>query len=200
RGCTRGGLFLDELLHGAIDGIGDVDLTLGAHGDEVGFAELAPCPRRSWLAHGGQDLSIQVQPQQLAGESIDHIDVLAADIKRAGQTRILDLADVLSIRIENLDALILTVGHPELALGVHRDSVRNVELARLSALASPELEELAVLVELEDARILRHAAPPGPGSVALRNENVPVGSDRNVVGFVEEMRPRGLIPRARFAL
>ena len=82
--------------------------------------------------------------------------------------------------------------------GVDRDSVGDLELAGFGALAAPKLDELAVLVEFEDAGILRYAAPSGSGRVALRDEQVSVGGDSDVIRFIKKMRFTA--PLARLAL
>jgi hypothetical protein len=67
--------------------------------------------------YGGENLLIQIQPQKLARETVDHVNVLAADVERARQSGVLDFADVLSVLVEDLNSLVLTVRHPQQALG-----------------------------------------------------------------------------------
>src|SRR5579862_4555935 len=78
--------------------------------------------------------------------------------------------------------VVFAVGYPEQAVRVDSEAVGYVELASLGAFATPALDELAVLVELEDARV----AFAGAGSVALGDEDVTVGGVGDVVGLVEE--------------
>src|SRR5579862_3932922 len=193
-------LFLNKLLHRAIHGIGHIDLALGTHGDEVGFSELAPSARCSRFADRREDFAVQVEAEHLAGESIDHDDFLLADLQRARQPRVLEFLDEFPILIEDLDALVFAIGDPELALRVEGEAVGNVELAGLGAFAAPEFDEVAVLIELEDTGILalQTAAASGSGRVALRDEEVSVGGDGDIIGFVEKLR--GLVPVAKFAL
>ena len=113
-----------------------------------------------------------------------------------GKPGVLHFADVFAVLIENLDSLILAIGHPQQALGVDGDPVRDVELAGLGSFSAPGLDELAVLVELEDARI----AFPGAGRVALGDEQISVGAEDDIVGLVEKLRSGSFIPLARLAL
>src|SRR5438270_12008318 len=59
---------------------------------------------------------------------------------------------------ENLDAIILAVAHED-SIAVHPDTVRQVELTRLSARLTPRLNQLAVLRKAVNPRVaiaIRH--------------------------------------------
>src|SRR4051812_39638800 len=105
----RSRLFLHELLHRAIHGIGNVNVALGAHGNEVRLAEFSPGARSAWLSNRSENFSLQVHLQKLPRETVDHIDVLFADVQRTRQSGVLHFADVLTVLIENLDSLILAI-------------------------------------------------------------------------------------------
>src|SRR5262249_34767784 len=111
----------------------------------------------------------------------------------ARQAGIFEFTDEFSIRIEDLNSLVLPVGHPELAFGIERQSVRNIEFAGLFAFSAPRLDELSILIELEDARI-----SVCTGRVSLRHEDIAIRSDRDIVRLVEKLRR--LVPCAAVAL
>src|SRR5215475_5760460 len=76
-------LLLNELLHCPVHGIRNVDVALGAYSDKMSLAELAHAISR--LAHGGQDVAVQIQPQKLPRESIHHVNVFRSDVQSARQ-------------------------------------------------------------------------------------------------------------------
>lgn len=86
----------------AVDGIGYVDFAFRADSNEMRFAEFAKPFTR--LADCGKNLTVQIHLQQLAGEAIDHIDVLLADVERAGKSGVFQLLYEISVLIENLNA------------------------------------------------------------------------------------------------
>ncbi len=61
--------------------------------------------------------------------------------------------EVGAVSFEYLDAVVLSVGHVEQAVGSEGDDVRRVELARFGAVATPVEEKPAVGGELCNARI-----------------------------------------------
>jgi hypothetical protein len=58
--------------------------------------------------------------------------------------QVVPLGLVLALPVENLDAMVLAVGHIDVALGVAADVMRQVELAGLRAGHAPGQEVLAV--------------------------------------------------------
>ena len=90
-----------------------------------------------------------------------------------GRPGVFHLAHELAVRIEDLDALVLAIGHPEQPVRIDRDAVRDLELPGRRAFAAPRRDELPVLVELQDARIA-----PRPRRVPLHDEDVAVAADR----------------------
>src|SRR5439155_17170613 len=121
----------------------------------------------------------------------EHVDVLAADIHAARQTSILELADEGAVGIEDLDPLILAVGHPQQSLRIERDAVGDVELTRGLPFAAPRLDEAAGLVELEHPGIAT-----GSRRVSLRDEDIAVRADGDVVRLIQFVRPSGFVPGA----
>src|SRR6476660_1288286 len=95
---ARRTLFLYKLLHRRVDAVRDVNVPLGAHGNEVGLAEFTDAGSR--LSGRCENPSLQIQPEKLAGETVDHVDVLIADRQRARQTGVFHFPDELSVGIE----------------------------------------------------------------------------------------------------
>ena len=56
-----------------------------------------------------------------------------------------------AIRVEQLNAAIGAIANLDVALGVVRDGVQNVELPRLLAAFAPRLEPTSILVDLHHA-------------------------------------------------
>src|SRR5580704_3976534 len=81
----------------------------------------------------GEHLSVQIQPQQLTRKTVDHVDVLFANIQRARQASVLNFADIFPVLVKDLDSLILAVGNPQQTLRVDGDPVSNIELTGLSS-------------------------------------------------------------------
>ena len=68
-----------ESLQSAVHCIGNVNVALGTHRDEVGFAEFTQA--LAGLPGGRENLTVQIQPEKLPRETIRHVNVLAADLK-----------------------------------------------------------------------------------------------------------------------
>src|SRR5689334_964810 len=96
---------------------------------------------------------------------IDHVVLVDEDAARAAELR--PLGDELAVLVEYLDAVVRAVPDEQPALGIHRDRVRAIELARPRSLLAPGLDELAIFGELHDARI-------GVAAMAVCNEDVAV--------------------------
>src|SRR5436190_7621219 len=173
-----GWLTLDELRQRRVHGVRDVDIALRAHRYHVSLAELARSG--AGFAEGGHHVTVEVELEQLAGETVDHEDRPPADAEAARQTRVLELADERAVSREDFDPLILAIRHPQLAFAIDVDAVRNLKLAGTRAFAAPRLEEATVLVELQHSRVAVR-----PRRVALRDEHVALRADRDVVRLVE---------------
>src|SRR6516165_9359398 len=154
----------------------------------MSFAELTEA--LSGFPGGRDDPAIQIEPQQLAGKTVDHVNVLFAYRNAAGQAGILEFPDEFAALVEDLNSLILAVGHPQLAVGVDGDSVSHVESAGFRAPAAPALDKGSAFVELEYARITL------VGRVSLDHKEVAVAADCEVIRFGEATRPGGFIPLA----
>src|SRR5262249_16590835 len=143
----------------------------------------------------GEDFSVKIHFEDLAGETVDHEDGLLSDVEAARQTGVLQFLDEFSVRVKELDPLVFTIRDPELPLGIEGKTVRDVELTGLFPFTTPRLDELASLIELQNARV-----SPLPGRVALSNKDVAVAADDDVIGLVELVGLRRFIPRARLPL
>src|SRR5262245_49841127 len=77
-------LLFHELLDTGINAVRDVDLAFRAHGNHMRLAEFAQT--FSWLAGGGEYLTVEIQFEDLSGEAVHHVNVLSTDIEAAWQT------------------------------------------------------------------------------------------------------------------
>src|SRR5882724_4152713 len=173
-----GALFPYEFLDSRVGGIGDPDVAFRADRDRVGFAELTR--PAAGLARRGEDLAVEVQAQDVAGEPVHHVDVSIADLEGTRQPGVFQFPDVGSVLIEDLDPLVLAIGDPEPPAGVDDDPMGNVELAGAFALSAPGLDEIPVPVELHDARIAACAR-----RMPLSDEYVAVAADGDVGRLVD---------------
>src|SRR5262245_22677883 len=185
--------FLHELLYRTIHAIGNVDLAVRADGNKMRLAEFADT--FPGLSGRREDLAVQIQPQDLTGEAVHHVNLVFTDFKGARQTRVFQLSDEGSVGIEDLDSLILAIRNPEQAFGIDCDSVSHFELSGLLPLATPGLDELATLVEFQDASVAIRA-----GGVSLDDEDLSVATDRHVVRLVQQARSPSLVPLALLTL
>src|SRR5438045_1779201 len=81
------------------------------------------------------------------------------------------------IVIEDLEALVPTIAHVHITLGVSRDRMRRVKLTWRRPSRSPGLEEPAILVEFRDPRVAiaigyENVSGCVPGHVGRPIENV----------------------------
>src|SRR6266481_7038480 len=77
----------------------------------------------------------------------------AAAMQRAGPVQIIPLRLVFAVAVEHLHAVVLAVGDIDVAVGIGRDIVDDVELAGIGARLAPGLYELAVGRVFVDAGI-----------------------------------------------
>src|SRR5262245_39102832 len=82
--------------------------------------------------------------------------------------------------VEHLDARVAAIGHIDVALRIDLQAVRRVHLARRGAARPDRLDELAELVELDDARV----------GVAVGDENVALRIPADVGGTAKRVRLR----------
>src|SRR3977135_2895238 len=101
---ARTALFPHEPMDGGIDGVGNPDVASRADRNHVGFAELTQS--LAGLSRRGKHLAIQVQAQNLACESVHHMNVSIADLKRTRQPGVLQFLHVVPVLIEDLDCLL----------------------------------------------------------------------------------------------
>src|SRR4029434_3925770 len=85
---------------------------------------------------------------------VDHIECVALDENPAGAAEHVARLDVVPVLIEDLQAVVAAIGHPQAAFRVECERMRRAELAVTKADLPPRLDELAVGRELADA------APP----------------------------------------
>ena len=95
---------------------------------------------------------------------------------------------MLAILGEDLDPAVAAIADEQTALRIHRQRVRVPKLAMITANGTPLHEEIAVLVELDDAIVAGRV-------VAVRDEDVAIGRDQHIRGFVENI---GAIARDAF--
>src|SRR6185369_5434527 len=65
---------------------------------------------------------------------VGHIQHVIFDVEAAGPAELLPFRDKLALLIKNLDAIVIAVGDEQPSLGIEGQTVRNIELARTSAL------------------------------------------------------------------
>src|SRR5256886_2929931 len=168
--------FENEFLDAPVQEFGDVQLVRGGTSNFVNPSELAGL--FAGFAEDAEDSSIKRKFVDAAGKSVGSIEDLiwsgrdAESPGRAGRHRAscgrrfvadggagvggrgnidCELAEKLSVGIENLDAAVAAVGDINVVLRIDGDAVRDVELAGLIAGFAPGLEPIAVLIDLGDA-------------------------------------------------
>ena len=132
-------------------------------------------------AEGAQDLAGEVHlvdPAHAAHEH--HLIGSIGEAERPGRSRQVPNRFPIALRVENLDAAVAAVGDIDDVVIVDHNTVRGVEVARLVATPAPVLDEVAILIELGNARIAvsvgdEHAAILAPGDVRLLIEGGLVG-------------------------
>src|SRR6266850_132628 len=179
RRLTRSG-DLDELLQTAQPGrngpapapvgvrhLPHVDVAARVHGQAVRRDELAGLEPGRPIAEPRQQVALGAVDAH-ARADVRHVDVdshAAADLadveargaaveeEAGGPVHVDPLRLELPPAVEDLDAMVLAVGHVHPALGVTRDVVRDVELPRVGAGLAPRAEQLAVGRVSVDARV-----------------------------------------------
>ena len=85
------------------------------------------------------------------------------------------LPEELAIGIEDLNAVILAVAYIDILVGIDADRMGSVELPRPFAAPAPFQQVLALAGELDHAGV----------AVAVGDEEIAIGQERNVGGTVE---------------
>src|SRR5215469_853378 len=124
---------------------------------------------------------------------VDHVDRVAPDEEATGTAEHIARLKVCSVLIEDLDAVVAAIGHPQAASPVERQRVRRAELAVTHADSTPRLDELPIGRELADAR--RGAALDALCDrvrgdhalcfVSIGHVDAAVGADDDVIRLVE---------------
>ena len=89
------------------------------------------------------------------------------------------LAQEFSVRIKNLDSLVVTIGHIYQAFGIHLNIVRQLKFAGTGAALAPLKQEFPVV------RVLHHSRIPIP----VRHVKIAICRERDVGRKVEGVRP-----------
>jgi len=125
------------------------------------------------LSAADPDTALEAGISRCVRFRIDHIHrVVFRDHNPAGTAPLFPFRDVLSILIEDLNAVVVAVVDEDAALGIHCDGVRYIEFSGAGAFLSPFLDEGAVLRELNDASV-------GISTVPVGHEDVAIGSYQN---------------------
>ena len=154
--------------------IGDEEVVL------VVNAELVRTPHaarhRSERTPVGLQLAIQIVFQDLVRPAVGNPEMLIGrDMDVVGIGNIVPLVQVVAVLVENLDARVGTVGDIDAILGINRNTMDRIELARSRARFAPLEQVFAVLVELHHPRI----------AVAVADEKITVRQKRDVGGSTE---------------
>src|SRR5262249_485475 len=109
-------LFLHKFMDNGIDAVGNPYFACLVDRDRLGLTEL---PRsRANLPRRREHLAVEIQAKNLPGESVHHINVLIANLKRTRQSGVLHFPDVVSVLIKDLNSLIFTIGDPKSPMSV----------------------------------------------------------------------------------
>src|SRR6516162_1817920 len=94
------------------------------------------------------------------GFGIGHVDdVVLVDEDAARPAELIPHIEQGAVLVPDLDAVVLPVALEQAAARIHRQRVRGIDVAGGRALLAPGLDEFAVAVELDDARIGVAAMP-----------------------------------------
>src|SRR5262245_65989614 len=97
---------------------------------------------------------------------MDHF--VRGDGNLAGSAELLPVGDEFAIRLQDLDAIVATVGNVDPSRTIKSDAMRRVEFACRLAMLSPRYDERSILSELHDAVI-------GAGAMSIDDIDVSVG-------------------------
>src|SRR5215510_15060361 len=167
RASSGSGLVLDVAHQLARIDFGAVDVPSRVGGDALGGAAgPRPAPllhrlgiwneRRDLAVLGAADAQTALEAGVLGvvGLGIGDIDgVVLVDEDAARPTELLPFREEFSVLVEDLDTAVGAVADEQPSARIHGERVRHVEFARPGTLLAPGLDELAVLVELDDAGV-----------------------------------------------
>src|SRR5271165_224269 len=113
---------------------------------------------------------------------IGHVNrIVPIDIDPARPAELFPFLQKLAILVEDLYAIVGAIADEQASARIECQCMRSIKVARCGSLLAPSLDELAVLVELDDARI-RFAA------MSVGHEDVAVGSHYDVGRLIEFVR------------
>src|SRR5208282_4371919 len=98
-------LFFHKFMDGGIDAVRNPDFAFRADRNRVGLTELPQSPPS--LSRRRKYLAVEIQAKNLPGESVSHINVLIANLKRTRQPSVLHFPNVIAVLIKDLNSLIL---------------------------------------------------------------------------------------------
>ena len=126
-----------------------VEVAVGVHPHGVG--PVAPAGVQGALT-GADDVAVDAEDAHESIKLRDVENVVLVDVDVAGPRQTGPFVQIFSVRVEDLDPVILPVGDEHPAIGVHPNAVGHVELARpgLPRLAPGE-KQFAAGRELMDA-------------------------------------------------
>ncbi len=131
----------------------------------------------SRLTKGAEDLAVLIQFDNPVVSAVHHPNVLVwCNRQTVGVADISPLLDELTLRIKDLNALILAIANIHAALVVDGDTMRQIEFADACSVFSPSLDEVTVTIKLYDTRI----------AIAIRYVNISVLRESHVGGLVEQ--------------
>ncbi|MEO8484368.1 MAG: hypothetical protein ABI634_19330 [Acidobacteriota bacterium] len=108
----------------------------------------------AWGAKPAQNPSLPIELDDPVVAAVCHPDVLIRrDEQAVWLPDTLPLVQELAVGIEYLNPLVFAIADENATLIVHDNTVRQVELTRLTTEASPCLDEVPVSIELDDARV-----------------------------------------------
>ena len=113
--------------------------------------------------------------------------VVFGDVEPADPAEVFGLGQELPVLIEDLQPHVAAVGDEQAAARIEREAVRRLELAGRGPELAPRLDELAVLRDLRDARDGVGRGVRVLAAVSLRDEDVAVRGDDDVVRLGERV-------------
>src|SRR4029077_8233871 len=116
------------------------------------------------------------------GFRVGHVErVVPGDEQPTRATEISPFRDEAAFLIEDLNAVVAAVGDEQPALRIERQVVWTHQLARAAAFLADNLDQLAVLGKLHDARVAVGRR------MTLPYENVAIGRDRDRGRLIEDV-------------
>src|SRR6266581_1464115 len=126
-----------ELLDAFVVNFGDVDVPARIDAEHVRHPELSR--RNALLAKAAEGLPVGAEDADPVRTAVGHEQSIPGQEPPVRSAALLPLVEELSLRVEDLHAVVLSIADVDAALRVHADRVRQVELARACALRAPLL-------------------------------------------------------------